>query len=187
MSRGVDSGYAKFDRLLECAQEFGYSMEDTFQGYPHQADLPFDERIDKGHLRVGFAGPYAVEYDYDKQTNSYLRSWGGEPDIDRNNQKRLAPKNIVVVMAQSEQIEGQYNNVQLGDPWYDVSDSGEAFYYIDGQEIRGKWKKDKSNISSKLQFLNNNGGEIKFVPGQIWVEVLEPGQSLKWKTGADAE
>lgn len=185
MSRGVDSGFVKFSRLLECAQEFGYSLENSFSGYPHQAELPLDQRIEKGHLRVGYAGDFAVEYDYDRETNSYLRSWGGEPDIDRNNQKRLAPKNIVVMMAKSEQIEGQYNNVQLGDPWYDVSDSGEAFYFIDGQRIVGKWKKDKSSISSKIQFLSNNGTEIKFVPGQIWVQILEPGQTLKWKTDAD--
>lgn len=183
ISRGVDSGYAKFDRLLECANEFGYSLENNFSGYPHQADAPMEQRIDKGHLRVGYAGDFAVEYDYDKETNSYLRSWGGEPDVDRNNGKRLAPKNIVVMMALSEQIEGQYNNVQLGDPWYDDGDSGEAFYYIDGKEIRGKWKKDKSRIDSKLLFMNENGEDIKFVPGQIWVEVLEPGQGLKWKTG----
>ena len=183
MSRGVDSGYAKFARILECIDEFQYSKESNFSGYPHRAEIPLDERIDKGHLRVGFAGAYAVEYDYDKETNSYLRLWDNEPDVDRNNGKQIAPKNVVVMMAKSEQIEGQYNNVQLGDPWYDVSDSGEAFYYINGQEIRGKWKKDKGSMASKLMFMDQSGGEIAFVPGQIWVEILEPGQGLKWKTG----
>lgn len=187
MSRVVDSGYAKFPRLLECAKEFGYSTENTFSGYGHLESLSIDQRINKGHLKVGFAGKFAVEYDYDKESNSYLRSWGGDPDIDRNNQKRIAPRNIVVMMAKSEQIEGQYNNVQLGDPWYDEGDSGEAFYYLNGQELRGQWKKDKSNIASKLLFLDQNGNDMKFVPGQIWVEILEPGQALRWKTEADIE
>ena len=183
MSRGVDSGYAKFDRLLQCAEDFGYRMDDQFGGYPHQEDAPMSERPEGGNLRVGFAGVYGVNYEYDKETNSYLRFWGGEEDYDRNNDKRIAPKNVVVMMAVSEQIvEGeQYNNVQIGDPWYDTTDSGEAYYYINGQEIKGTWKKNKSNISSKLTFLDQNGNEIKFVPGQIWVEVLEPGQGLKWR------
>jgi len=43
----------------------------------------------------------------------------------------------------SESISGRYNNVQLGDPWYDTGDSGEAYYYMNGQEIRGTWKKDR--------------------------------------------
>ena len=182
MSRGVDSGYAKFDKLLQCSEEFGYRMEGKFAGYPHQAEASESERPEGGNLRVGFAGVYGVNYEYDKKTNSYLRFWGGEEDYDRNNKKRHAPKNVVVVMAVSDQIvEGeQYNNVQLGDPWYDTTDSGEAYYYMNGKEIKGTWKKNKAKIDSKLTFLDSNGSEIKFVPGQIWLEILEPGQGLKW-------
>lgn len=180
MLRGVDTGYAKFSKLLEGARVFGYRMENKFSGYPHQAEAPADDRPNGGHLRVAFAGPFAVEYDYDKESNSYLRTWGNAADTDRNNRKRIAPKNVAVLIAESTQIEGQYNNVQLGDPWMDTSDSGDAFYYFNGKEYRGTWKKDKSNIASKLFFYDESSNEIKFVPGQIWVEILEPGQSLRW-------
>lgn len=182
--RGVDTGYAKFTALLEGAKNFGYRMEGKFVGYPHQEEAPLDKRPSGGNLRVAFAGPFAVEYDYDKASNSYLRTWGSSADTDRNNGKRIAPKNVVVLIAKSEQIEGQYNNVQLGDPWYDTTDSGEAYYYINGQEIKGTWKKDKSKIDSKLYFYDQSGQEVKFVPGQIWVDVLEPGQTLRWTPSA---
>ncbi len=181
MARGVDSGYGKPAEFWNCAKEFGYRVENNFSGYSHQTEAPESERPGGGHLRVAFAGPFAVEYDYDKASNLYLRTWGGVADTDRNNGKRIAPKNIVVMFAVSEQIEGQYNNVQLGDPWYDTSDSGDAHYYMNGKEYRGTWKKDKGNIASKLFFYNESGQEIKFVPGQIWVEILEPGQNLVWK------
>ncbi len=180
MKRGVDSGYAHPQKLLECAQEFNYSLKGNFSGYPHQKELARNERPKGGHLRVGFAGAYGVSYDYDPETNTYLRTWGGKEDADRNNGQRIAPKNVVVMIAQSEQIEGQYNNVQLGDPWYDVIESGEAHYYFNGKVYNGTWKKDKANIGSKLFFYDDRGEEIKFVPGQIWVEILEPGQNLKW-------
>jgi hypothetical protein len=62
--------------------------------------------------------------------------------------------------------------------------------YMDGQEITGKWVKEKKNCvinndlvcmtDSKLKFLKDDGTEVKFVPGQIWIEILEPGQTLKW-------
>ncbi len=143
--------------------------------------MALESRPKGGHLRVAFAGPFAAEYDYDRETNSYLRTWGNVPDVDRNNKERNAPKNIVVVMAKSDQIEGQYNNIQLGDPWYDQGDSGDAFYYMNGGQSRGTWKKDKSDIASKLSFFDESGKEIAFVPGQIWVEVLEPGQALRWE------
>ncbi len=182
MSRGVDSGYAKFDKLLECSEDFGYRMNSEFSGYPHQGEAPTEDRPESGNLRVGFAGAYAVNYEYDKEFNSYKRIWNDDPDKDRATGEQLAPKNIVVMIAKSEQIEGQYNNVQLGDPWYDESDSGEAYYYFNGKEMAGTWKKDKSSVGSKLLFLDSNGNDIKFVPGQIWVEILEPGQGLKWRS-----
>lgn len=184
MARGVDTGYAKFASLLEGAKAFGYNLENKFVGYPHQDDAPVDQRPSGGHLRVAFAKPFDVTYDYDKDSNSYLRTWGGVADTDRNNGKRLAPKNVVVLMAQSNQlVEGeQYNNVQLGDPWFDTTDTGEAHYYMNGAEATGTWKKDKSDAKNKLFFYDASGQEVKFVPGQIWVEVLEPGQALKWQT-----
>ncbi|MBT3355969.1 DUF3048 domain-containing protein [bacterium] len=188
-AKGVDSGYAKFSKILEGAKKFGYRAENEFSGYAHQGEAPVADRIDNGLLKVGLdssSGDFYVEYEYDKETNSYLRLWAKKEDVDRNNGKRIAPKNVVVLIASQEIMmddnNSVYNNVQLGDPWYDESDSGEAFYYFNGQEKRGKWKKDKTRMDSKMLFLDQNGNEIKFVPGQIWVEVLEPGRALKWIT-----
>jgi len=176
-----DNGFAKFSTLLDCAQKAGYDMTDKFAGYPHQPEATPDKRPKGGHLRVGFARPYNVDYAYDPATNTYLRSWGATADIDANNQKRNAPKNVAVLIATSEQIEGQYNNVQIGDPQFDTITEGDAFYYFNGQEIKGRWKKDKSAWNTKLFMYDSSGQEVKFVPGQLWVDILEPGQALKWE------
>lgn len=186
MSRGVDTGYAKFATILEGAKNFEYSLENKFVGYPHQEEAPINQRPNGGHLRVAFAKPWDVEYDYDKNSNSYLRTWGDKADTDRNNGQRVAPKNIVVMVADAAPIKAgeQYVNVQIGDPWYDQNDSGIAFFYMNGQQYKGMWKKDKSNVGSKLFFYDESGQEIKFIPGQIWVEIIDPGQALKWVPNA---
>jgi len=210
MMRMEDTGRITRENALKMLESSGYRQENNFSGYPHQEEIAENQRPSGGRLRVAFAKPYDAEYDYDKASNSYLRTWGDTQDTDRNNGKRVAPKNVVVMMARSEQItisqdyvgkglqdpwaevpeikktgaesiSSRYNNLQVGDPWYDDTDSGEAFYYMNGQEIRGTWKKDRSKIDSKLFFYDNSGQEIKFVPGQIWVEILEPGQALKWE------
>lgn len=181
-ARGVDSGYSDPAKLFTCAKDdLKYSQDWNFSGYAHQAEVPIDQRGENKRLRVAYAGAYEVEYQYNRDDNDYERFWGNQPAVDRNNNERIKPKNVAVLIAQSEQIEGQYNNVQLGDPWYDHTDSGDAYYYMNGQEIKGTWKKDKSKIDSKLQFLDADGNDIKFVPGQIWVNILEPGQGLSWK------
>lgn len=210
LMRIEDTGYIKFAKILEAAKDFGYRMESKFAGYPHQADAAMEARPKGGHLRIGYPGIMEAEYDYDQQTNSYLRTWGGVPDTDRTTKERIAPKNIVVMIAENEQIlaevdyksrgvqdpwgdlpaeektgptniSGRYNNLQLGDPWFDTKDRGSAYYYFNGKEYRGTWYKDKSNAESKLAFFDESNNEIKFVPGLIWVEVMVPGQTFEWQ------
>ena len=211
--RMEDSGHIKGEKALEAMRDKGVRTETNFVGYPHQKEADMENRgANGGELRVAFANPWDVNYTYDKNTNTYLRVWNGVADTDRNNKERLAPKNIVVMFAKSEQItldqnytgkglddpwaeveeikktgaesiSGRYNNVQIGDPWYDEIGDGQAYYYMNGKEYRGSWKKDSSKLESKLFFYDENGKEIMFVPGQIWVEILEPGQNLKWTPG----
>jgi hypothetical protein len=107
-----------------------------------------------------------AEYDYDRETNSYKRTWGGVPDTDRTTKERIAPKNIVVAIAENEQIlaetnykargvedpwagleewekvgpkniSGRYNNLEFGDPWFDTKESGTAYFYFNGEADPG--------------------------------------------------
>lgn len=210
-----DTGHITRGAIEQAIEKYGYRTTGSFVGYPHQEDLAVDGRPQGGRLRLAFPNPYDVDYDYDRETNSFLRSWDGEPDTDKNNGARNAPKNIAVLIAESEQIKlatdfkargvkdpwelvpqeeragldyggvGRYNNINMGDPWFDTKDGGDAFYYMNGRETRGTWKKDKSSLESKLFFLDASGKEIQFVPGQIWVEVMEPGQGIKWEPGTE--
>jgi|GEM_PF-164974 len=178
-----DNGFTSYDGLHKAAEQLGYRLTNNFEGYPHQAESDPGSRPKGGNLRVGFAGVYGVNYAYDPSSNTYPRTWGGKEDIDRANGARIAPKNVVVMFATSRQIEGQYNDV-------DVEGEGEMHAFMDGQEVTGKWIKEKKNCvinndlvcmtDSKLKFLKDDGSELKFVPGQIWIEILEPGQTLKW-------
>jgi len=206
--RAEDTGFAKGADIVSCSEEFGYRMESEFEGYPHQPESSESDRPEGGHLRVGYPGIMEAEYDYDRSSNSYLRTWGGDPDVDRNNGNRIAPKNIVVMTAENEQIlaetdyvgrgvddpwegiedektgvgniSGRYNNLQMGDPWFDTTETGSARYFMNGKEYRGSWKKSKESLDSKLFFYDESGKEIRFVPGQIWVEVVIPSQKVEW-------
>jgi hypothetical protein len=204
-----DTGHITKENILAMIADKKYKTENQFSGYAHQGEAPLQDRPAGGNLRVAFQKPYDAEYNYDKESNSYLRVWGEADDTDRNNGNRVAPKNVVVMFAQSDQItidqdylgkglqdpwknveeikktgvesiSGRYNNMQIGDPWYDYSDSGEAHFYMNGKEYVGTWKKDRSKMDSKLMFYDQSGQEMKFVPGQIWLEILEPGQALRW-------
>ena len=55
---------------------------------------------------------------------------------------------------------------------------------MNGKEYRGTWKKSRKALDSKLFFYDESGSEIKFVPGQIWVEVMVPGMAFGWEPQA---
>ena len=77
--------------------------------------------------------------------------------------------------AASRQIEGpDYNDV-------DVDGQGECEVYQNGLAISCLWHKSKADSKSKLYFLDEDNQEIKFVPGQIWIEIVEPEQNIVWQ------
>ncbi|OGD31057.1 hypothetical protein A2W39_02995 [Candidatus Azambacteria bacterium RIFCSPHIGHO2_01_46_10] len=166
------NGFSSMERLSRAAGKLGYRLENQFEGYLHDDSAPSQTK--DGVLEIGFPGPYKVKYRYNAKTNSYLRFRGGTPEIDKLIGRQVEAKNVVVMRAESRQIEGQYNDVA-------VEGRGKAAIYKNGEEIVGYWEKDKSDPKSKLYFFNSDG-EIKFTSGQIWIEVVEPGQEVKWET-----
>jgi len=164
-------GFTNIQKMEEYSERIGYRMESRFEGYKFYDD---ESPIDKnGKLSIGYPFKYKVEYEYSFKENSYLRFKGGEEDTDKLTLKQITAKNVAIIFAASRQIEGQYNDM-------DIEGEGGAIVYQNGREIKGKWKKDKTDMKSKLYFYNEAGEEIKFVPGQIWIQVVQPNQKVEW-------
>ena len=193
------NGFSSGNRLISAAYKLGFRLENNFEGYPHYQNQKSkiknqndprttnqrfefgtgnskfkNDETKKRILTIGYPYPFNVEYKYDPETNFYSRWRGGRQEIDKINSKQVKVKNVVVMRARSRQIEGQYNDV-------DIEGEGDLEVYQLGKVIKGKWVKDKFNKKSKLYFLNELGEEIKFVPGKIWVEIVEPYQKVKYE------
>ncbi len=165
-------GFTTIKRLREYSQRVGYRVESKFSGYQfYEEENPSDKN---GELSIGYPSIFKVDYKYDAKTNSYLRVKGNKKDVDKLTGKQITAKNVAIMYAASRQIEGQYNDM-------DIEGEGKAIVYQNGWEITGKWKKDKSDMKSKLYFYNDAGEEVKFVAGKIWIQVVEPGQEVKWE------
>ena len=178
------NGFSTIEKLIASAGKLKYRLENNFEGYKHQAQNSklFNYNVitkseatglkiqnPNKKIEINYAYPWNVEWRYDESKNSYLRFRKGEIEIDKNNNQQIEAENIVVMFAKSRPLEGQYNDV-------DVEGEGGIALYQNGEEIKGKWKKDRNNPKSKLYFLEESGQEVKFVPGQIWVEIIEPGK-----------
>lgn len=169
------NGFTSMARLLNAAEKLGYRLTNRFEGYPHLSELPATSYQLQAKLTIGYPGNYHVYYEYNPKTNSYKRWRAGTPEIDKLNNKQVEVQNIAVMQATSRMIQQpDYNDV-------DIEGTGMAIVYRNGEEIRGTWKKEGSYQPTKLYFLDNKGKEIKFAPGKIWIEIVEPFQEIDWE------
>jgi hypothetical protein len=201
----LEKASCSLPKLIKVAEEMEYRKDSEFRGFPHQKDLALEERPESAELDLASSN---VKYSYDKETNSYKRYFSGSPDIDYENKTQYTPKNIILIFTSKEawlvetnytamglkdpwsnvdeqhqkNDSGQYPNMQLGDPWFDSKFEGEATFFLNGQKITGTWKRQKGE-ENPFEFYDQNGQKIKFVPGQIWMHVLEDYQDYEYKDG----
>lgn len=172
------NGFTSIKRIINSSQKLGYQLESDFKGYLFLNDTDLKSQISdrKRILKIGYSYPYNVEYYYNPEINSYLRWRAGKIETDKSNNQQIAAKNIVIMRAFSRQIEGpDYNDL-------DIEGSGECQVYQNGTVIPCIWKKNEDNLKSKLYFLDKSSGEeVSFVPGQTWIEIVEPSQEVVWK------
>jgi len=177
------NGFTSTEKIENTSQKLGYRMKSKFEGYLFQSGEDIKNNMAEKDscaslkkycsLNIFYSGVYKVSYDYDFQNNSYLRYRGGKVEVDKLEDKKVEAKNVIAMIAKSRQVEGQYNDI-------DVEGGGKAIIYQNGREIKGTWKKDELNKQRKLTFFSESGQEIKFVPGQIWIEIVDPSQKILW-------
>ncbi len=168
------NGFTSLTRLLKAARFLQYRLEGQAPAYPHVESVT-STSAQKGSLEIGYAGPFRVRYEYDPKEQRYTRIRGGVTERDRNAGEAIHVRNVVVMRASMRQIEGQYNDVA-------IEGFGNAAVYRGGEEFLARWEKDPKDASSKLKFLDTSGSEIPFMPGNIWVEIVEPYTDASWTT-----
>lgn len=166
------NGFSSLGNLEYAAKKFGYRLENKFSGYETKEDK--SDATSAATLSIGYPGSFQVKYEYQPAANQYLRWRGGQKEVDRNSQKQVAAKNVIIMRAAMRSLEDQYNIV-------DVAGEGLATIYQNGLVIVGSWQKDKNNPQSKLIFFDKGGQEIKMVPGSIWIQVVDPTTQIQYK------
>jgi len=160
--------FAQEDRGLSAKSEDGTPWNKGFVPYK------FKDNESKGSAQTihvehwSSNADYFIDWVYDPATNTYKRKNGGEAHMDKNTNKQLEAKNIVIIFTnESNANDGYENNAHL---LYDTVGSGDAVIYMDGKEIKGEWSKDSRTDRTVITDLK--GKEIEFNRGKIWFHVL---------------
>jgi hypothetical protein len=142
-------------------------------------DAPYASRPIGGTIDVGYQAN-RIHYAYDRSSNTYLRGVSGEPkEIDASTGKRVAPKNVVIILVHFGPLnDGHPNKKRLE---ADLIGKGTAYIATNGQTIRGTWRKD--GVIKPTLFFDAAGKPVTLTVGQTFIQVLQTGSRVAIKGG----
>jgi hypothetical protein len=136
--------------------------------FNQQIDLTKYTPANEISLDLSQADVYDVSYKYASSTKNYLRWQGDEDHIDALNNQQIGVKNLVVQYIPQKIVLDSEGRIKLN-----LIGKGEAIIFRDGVKIEGSWR--KLDYNSRTIFYNQDGEEIEFRPGNIWIEII-PGK-----------
>jgi len=172
--------YAKKYRKLTNVDQSGNSWDETFSPWEFVDGAKEINRGEVSAINFSFwsrydSDNYSVSWSYDRKTNSYKRKNGGKPHLDRNNGKQLESKNIVILFTKESPANDGYPGGHL---LYKVVGKGKALVFQNGQVIKGRWQKPDEERQVKIY--DENGDEVPFVRGKIFIEILPVGNKVEY-------
>lgn len=133
------------------------------------------DRPEKFSLQLGFKGTfgYNVEWRYNPDSNSYFRFNGGAAQPDAATNTQLDVKTVIVETVSTSSDPSGHARLFMN-----TVGSGALKVFLNGAVIEGSWKKDSR--TSRTEFLDASGAEIKLNRGKIWVDIVPPGSVVSY-------
>ncbi len=144
-------------------------MNEAYEFEPVDRTLYYDDEAGIGgemakKVSLAYRSDNKITYSYDEENKVYLRSINGEPMMDKETNKQIAVKNIIVQHAHHFDVtDTVYTNI-------DLIGSGDAEYFIDGVMKKGNWERVDEN--SMTRYLDEDGQEIPFKPGKTFIQIM---------------
>ncbi len=130
--------YTSSADLEQAAANLGVaSFDDAEVGFLFKVDVPEAQRPDLERLDYFIYREDQAGWDYDPQTNGYLRLRRDRPARDAATDQQLWTKNVVVIEVSEAPIAGD----EKGRIEQDVIGSGAARVFMDGVERSATWRK----------------------------------------------
>jgi DUF3048 family protein len=160
--------YATSADLEQAMADFdGGTYDHPGVGFLFKPDAPAAQRPASQRLDYFFL--YQEDdagWEYDPQSNGYLRLRRGRPARDAATEKQLWAKDVVLMEVAEARIAGD----DKGRIDQEVIGTGEARVFMDGVERAAKWSKPATE--SPLRFYDASGDELRLNAGPVWIVAL---------------
>lgn len=162
--------YTKSDFLYSAAKTKKYTETAKFQDLSFRKAKPVTDSQTTQSITIDFSSAsYKVNWDFNPQTNTYLRTMAGTPHRDATTGDRLAASNLII-----QEVDRWEAITSINEQGYAMKTigTGKAKIFIEGKTIDGTWK--KTGRTERTIFYDESGKEIEFIPGQFWYEITPP-------------
>jgi hypothetical protein len=176
--------YSTTEKLWEVAQKRGLTNIDdegnkwdvAFDQWEFKEEAKLDKRGDLSNIEFSFwknNPQYVVRWEYQKDSNNYLRFNGGQAHKDLNDDSQLQAKTVIIQFMKEKGPIDELKHIL-----YTTVGNGQALIFQDGQVIEGSWVKD--DRQSRTKFTDSSDKEISLNRGPIWIEIIPVGSEVKY-------
>lgn len=116
-------------------------------------------------VTITFSSSHKPWFEYDAETEKYLRFQYGDPQMDGVTDTQLAIDNVLVLRMKLTELGGDLKLVEVG-----TTGKGEGFFFTKGKYVPITWEKEKYN--SEIKYYTLDGEELVVSRGQTFVSVI---------------
>lgn len=165
--------YTNFEKLDALNAAKGYT-ESSFESFPRK-DAKASETPNATSISINVSGPtYNSTYAYDAPSNSYLRSQGGAPHLDRED-GQIQPNVVVALKVNMRRVQEDGYREAI-----ETIGTGSAVIFQNGTAQEVTWI--KPSRAESIQFTDSEGKPVPLTRGQTWITAVpNVGGGVAWQ------
>jgi hypothetical protein len=175
--------YSDAEHLRALAARLGADDTPMTAAWTFRPDAPLSRRPLGGKIATAYLAN-RIGYAYDRASNTYIRSvTGASPQIDAADGKRVAPKNVVIMLVRFGRLnDGHPNKKRL-----EAANVGKGTAWIatNGRTVKGTWR--KASITAPTLFFGADGKPVSLTIGQTFIQVMPLGTKVAITNGVGPE
>jgi Protein of unknown function (DUF3048) N-terminal domain/Protein of unknown function (DUF3048) C-terminal domain len=166
--------YSDAEHLRALASRLGADDELMLPAWTFHQDMALPRRPVGGKISTAYLAN-RISYAYDRASNTYVRSvTGASPQIDAADGKRVAPKNVVIMLVRFGRLnDGHPEKKRLEAA---IVGKGTAWIATNGHTVKGTWQ--KASITAPTIFYGPNGQPVSLTIGQTFIQVMPTGTKV---------
>jgi len=168
--------YTSRERINKFLENSEYSLT-TEKSLPlkyNAEDVTYENGESAKEVFIKYSVSSSCGYYYDEEAKNYKRTRLGEFQIDRNTNKVIRAKNILILFVENKTIDGdKYGRQQLY-----TTGNGKGYYISNGVKQDIIWVKNFRSSQTKYYY-DSSKEEVTINPGQTWIQIVSPNADVR--------